>query len=84
VSKTFEPMTLANMRVKGVRAVTAKCEAYGHDSDVNVDALLETTLVPQAAERQRCSQGGGRTISIPPAGYTATRAGDPDHRRRPT
>ena len=32
-------MTLANMRQNGVRMVWAKCEACGHQADVNVDAL---------------------------------------------
>jgi hypothetical protein len=35
------PMTLANMRENGVRAVTATCEACGREADVNVDALPE-------------------------------------------
>jgi drug/metabolite transporter (DMT)-like permease len=39
VSKTFLPMTLGNMRANGGRALIAKCEAYGHKADVNVDAL---------------------------------------------
>jgi hypothetical protein len=32
-------MTLANMRKNGVRMIWAKCEACGHQADVNVDAL---------------------------------------------
>ena len=36
------PMSLANMRANGVRAVTATCEACNHSADVNVDALPET------------------------------------------
>ena len=35
------PMTLANMRENGGRAVTATCEACGREADVNVDALPE-------------------------------------------
>jgi hypothetical protein len=41
-------MTLANMRMNGVRAVIAKCEACGHQADVNVDALPEGVTVPEA------------------------------------
>jgi len=40
------PMTLANMRENGVRAVTATCEACRREADVNVDALPETVTVP--------------------------------------
>jgi hypothetical protein len=38
-SKLGPPMSLANMRANGVRAVTATCEACGREADVNVDAL---------------------------------------------
>ena len=33
------PMTLQNMRQKGVRMVIAQCETCGHTAVVNVDAL---------------------------------------------
>jgi len=46
-SKPGPPMTLANMRANGVRAVTATCEACGHKADVNVDALPETVDGPK-------------------------------------
>lgn len=57
------PMTLANMRENGVRAVIATCEACGHKTDVNVDALAESVTVPKAAQRLRCSSCGGKRIS---------------------
>ena len=41
-------MTLANMRLNGVHAVTATCEACGHKADINIDALPETLTVPEA------------------------------------
>jgi hypothetical protein len=41
------PMTLANMRENGVRAVTATCEACSHKADANVDALHETVTGPK-------------------------------------
>jgi len=45
VKKNFgPPMTLANMRANGVRAVIATCEACNHKADVNVDALPEGTI----------------------------------------
>jgi hypothetical protein len=77
------PMTLANMRQNGVRAVTATCEACGREADVNVDALPETVTVPKAGQRRRCSQCGGKTILTRPAWHTARRAGAPDFRRPP-
>jgi ABC-type hemin transport system substrate-binding protein len=65
------PMTLANMRQNGVRAVTATCEACRREADVNVDALSGTVHVPEAGQRLRCSQCGGKTISTRPAWHTA-------------
>jgi hypothetical protein len=70
-SKPGPPMTLANMRQNGVRAVTATCEACGRSADVNVDALPETVTVPKAGQRLRCSSRGGKTISTRPAWHTA-------------
>jgi hypothetical protein len=64
------PMSLANMRQNGVRAVTATCEACNHSADVNVDALPATVYVPQVARRLRCSSCGGKQINIRPAWHT--------------
>jgi hypothetical protein len=41
------PMTLMNMRLNGVRAVTASCANCGRQADVNVDALPGTHCSPQ-------------------------------------
>ena len=79
-SKPGPPMTLANMRLNGVRMVTASCEACGRSADVNVDALPETLTVPEAGQRLRCSACGARTISTLPAWHTAYRQGVPDFR----
>jgi hypothetical protein len=46
------PMTLANMRENGVRAVMATCEACNHQADVSVDAMPETVTVPR--RRRTC------------------------------
>ena len=35
----FKPMTLANMRLNGVRSVIASCANCGRSADVNVDLL---------------------------------------------
>jgi DNA-directed RNA polymerase subunit RPC12/RpoP len=67
------PMTLANMRQNGVRAVTATCEACKREADVNVDALPETMTVPKAGQRLRCSRCGGKTILTRPAWHMARR-----------
>jgi hypothetical protein len=64
-------MSIRNMRENGVRAVIATCQSCNHSADVVVDALPETTFVPQAGERLRCSQCGGKTISTRAAWHTA-------------
>jgi hypothetical protein len=51
-SKPGPPMTLANMRANGVRAVTATCEACNHQADVSVEAMPETVTVPR--QRRTC------------------------------
>jgi hypothetical protein len=79
-SKPGPPMTLANMRANGVRAVTATCEACGRSADVNVDALPESVHVPEAGLRLRCSACGGKTISTRPAWHMTRRQGVPDFR----
>jgi hypothetical protein len=52
-SKPGPPMTLANMRANGVRAVAATCEACNHQADVSVDAMPETLTVPR--RRRTCA-----------------------------
>jgi hypothetical protein len=74
-SKPGPPMTLANMRQNGVRAVSATCQACGHKADISVDALPETLTVPEAGKRFRCGSCGGKTISTRPAWHTAQRQG---------
>jgi DNA-directed RNA polymerase subunit RPC12/RpoP len=76
----FEPISVANMRAKGVRSVTASCANCGRSADVNVDALPETLTVPEAGKRLRCSSCGGKTISTRPAWHTSQRQGVPDYR----
>ena len=73
----FEPMTLANMRLNGVRSVTAACANCGRSADVNVDLLPETLTVPEAGKRLRCSSCGGKTISTRPAWHTSPRQARP-------
>jgi hypothetical protein len=64
-------MTLANMLQNGVHAVTATCQACGRKADINVDALPDDMIVPDAARRLRCSQCGGKQINTRPACHTA-------------
>lgn len=83
MKKTFgPPMTLANMRVNGVNAVIATCEACGRKADINVDALPDDMIVPDAARRLRCSQCGGKQINTRPAWHTAARPPLPPFARR--
>ena len=83
--RNFEPMTLANMRLNGVRMVIATCANCGRSADVNVDLLPETLTVPEAGRRLRCSSCGGKTISTRPAWHTGSpHPGMPGyHRERP-
>jgi DNA-directed RNA polymerase subunit RPC12/RpoP len=78
--RSFEPMTLANMRLNGVRMVIASCANCGRSADVNVDLLPETLTVPETRSRLRCSNCGGKTISTRPARHTCSRQGVPDYR----
>jgi hypothetical protein len=79
-AKIGPPMTLANMRLNGVRAVTATCEAYNHSADVNVDALPGSVHVTQVSRRLRSIQCGGKQINTRPAWHIAQRPGVPDFR----
>jgi hypothetical protein len=65
------PMSLANMRPNGVYSVSAVCEICRHETVVNVDALPETTFVPEVGRQLRCSQCGGKQIDTRPAWQTA-------------
>jgi hypothetical protein len=80
-SKPGPPMSLANMRQNGVRAVTASCANCGRSADVNVDLMPETVHVPDVAQRLRCSACGGKHVSTRPAWHTAPRQGTPDTQR---
>jgi hypothetical protein len=82
-SKPGPPMTLANMRENGVRAVIATCEACNHSADVNVDTLPETVTVPKVGLSLQCNQCGGKTINTRPAWHTAYRRGAPDLAKPP-
>jgi hypothetical protein len=44
--KPGPPMTLANMRKNGVRAVIAACRACGHKADVNVGGPPDRPTAP--------------------------------------
>lgn len=61
--RRFEPMTLANMRQNGVRAVIASCANCGRSADVYVGHLARDPHRPEAGNRLRCSHCGGKTIS---------------------
>jgi hypothetical protein len=78
--RSFEPMALANMRLNGVRAVTATCANCGRSAEVNVDLLPETLTVSEVGKRLRCSSCGGNTISARPAWHTSQRQGVSNYR----
>jgi len=69
------PMSLANMRANGVRAVIAECLACHHKADVMVDGLDGGVFVPDVGRRMVCSACGGRRVETRPAWHTAYRAG---------
>jgi ribosomal protein S27AE len=77
----FELMTLANMRLNGVRSVNASCANCGRSADVNVDLLPETLTVHEVGRRLRCGSCGGQTMSTRPAWRTSPRQSVPDYRR---
>jgi hypothetical protein len=74
------PMSLANMRANGVRAV-ASCESCNHSADVIVDDLPEAAYVPHVGKRLRCSACNGKQINTRPAWHTGPQNG---FRPRPT
>jgi hypothetical protein len=61
-------MALANMRQNGVRMIWGKCEACGHQADVNVETLAETLVVPKVGQRLRCSRCGASRSTPGPLG----------------
>ena len=64
--REIAPMTLANMRAHGVRAVEAECQACQHEASVNVDALPDEFPVPDVALKLRCSSCGSKRIVTRP------------------
>jgi hypothetical protein len=76
------PMSLANMRQNGVRAVTAQCQACNHQADINVDELPESVHVSQVGQRLRCSQCNGKQINTRPAWHTVRNAWGREELRR--
>ena len=69
------PMTLANMRQNGVRAVAATCDACGHKADVNVDALGETMAVPKSGSDYAVASAEESTSTPGPHGTPAATHG---------
>ena len=77
------PMTRANMRANGVRAVIAACEACGHSADVNVDALAETIVVPEVGGACASANAAGTgSMSGRRGTRAATRGAGKEDRKR--
>ena len=58
------PMDLANMRRNGVRSLYVWCLDCGHEATVNVDDQPGHLAVPSFAAKMKCSQCGGRRVSV--------------------
>jgi len=54
----IQPMTLGNMRQKGVRGLDVTCLHCRHHTEVNVDAHPDDVPVPSFGRRMRCSRCG--------------------------
>ena len=67
------PMTLANMRHNGVRAVIATCRVCRHSADVVVDPLHDDVLVPEVGLWMVCARCGARGPETRPAWHTVER-----------
>ena len=52
------PMTLANMRAKGVRSLWVVCELCHHEAVMNVDHFGEAVPVPSFGPRIVCTSCG--------------------------
>jgi len=48
-------MTLANMRAKGVRSLSIRCELCHHEAVLNMDGYDEGVAVPSLGPRTVCS-----------------------------
>jgi hypothetical protein len=53
-----KPMTLGNMRSRGVRSLFATCLACGHKTKFNVDAWSDDVPVPSFGLHRRCTPCG--------------------------
>jgi hypothetical protein len=62
------PMTLGNMRQKGVRSLIVTCSnvTCRHEAIVNVDAYSDDLFVPSLGLRMRCERCGQRGADVRP------------------
>jgi hypothetical protein len=67
----FEPMTLANIRLNGIRMVIASCANCGRSADVNVDLLSDTLTVPRPADVSAAAAAAGTRCRPAPLGIGA-------------
>ena len=66
------PMDLENMRRNGVRSLLVYCLDCDHDATVNVDNQPGHLFVPSFAARMKCSECGGKRVTVMPAWHTRT------------
>jgi hypothetical protein len=62
----IRPMTLGNMRSRGVHSLFATCLACGHKTKVNVDAWPDDAPVPSFVRHMRCTRCGNLGASAIP------------------
>ena len=69
--RDFKPMTLANMRLNGVRCVIAACANCGRSTDVNVDLLPKLSQSPRPANVSAAAAAAARRSGPAPLGIRA-------------
>ena len=76
----FERMTLANMRLHGVRSVIAACANCGRSTDVHVDQLPRLLLSPRSTNGSATAAAAATRSGPAPLGIRP-RQSVPDYRR---
>ena len=75
------PMTLANMRMNGVRSLAVLCRKCHHEAVINVDSYDAFLTVPSFGSRMRCQLCGERNADVRPNWIERGNVGEFDGRR---